>query len=65
MEFLDINGTKKSSLIVPSTGGKIILFSGFKNPYKEICETRNSSLFMNSIMKNGKVRIENQTITRV
>jgi hypothetical protein len=27
-----------------------ILFSGFKNPYKKIRETRNSHLFMNSIL---------------
>ncbi len=37
----------------PSTGG--ILFSGFKNPCKRICDTRcNLSLLMYSILSNGK-----------
>ncbi len=48
MEFLDINLTKDSSLLLyaihsPFCWGilkKAILFSGFKNKYKKICETR-------------------------
>ncbi len=35
---------------------KNILFSGFKNHYK-----KSSSLFMTSILKNWKMRVENQT----
>jgi hypothetical protein len=33
---------------------KTILFSGFKNPYKKSTKQENSSLFMNSILYNGK-----------
>jgi hypothetical protein len=33
--------------------------SGFKNPYKK------TSLFMNSILLNGKMRVENQIKARV
>ncbi len=35
----------------------------FKHPY-QIFQQENSSLFMNSILKNGKMRVENQTKTR-
>jgi hypothetical protein len=48
MEFLDINITKDLSLLLHSVLSplywrilkKTILFSGNKNPYKKICETR-------------------------
>ncbi len=58
MEFLDINLTKNSSLLLHAIHNplywqilkKPILFSGFKNPYKKIRETRNSSLFVDSIL---------------
>ncbi len=48
VEFLDINLTKDSSLLLHAIPSpfywrilkKIILFSGFKNSYKKICETR-------------------------
>jgi hypothetical protein len=59
MEFWDVNLTKDSSLLHHathslSTGAfskKTRLYSGFKNTYKKIRKkTRNSSLFMNSIM---------------
>jgi hypothetical protein len=55
MEFLDINLTKDSSLLLYASRSlfywellkKTILYSGFKNQYKLIRKTRNSSLFMN------------------
>ncbi len=40
---------------------KTILFSGFKNPYKKSAKQEDSSLFMNSILKNEEMRAENQT----
>jgi hypothetical protein len=48
MEFLDINLTKDSNLLLHAIHSafywrilkKTILFSGFQNPYKKICETR-------------------------
>ncbi len=48
MEFLDINLTEDSSLLLHAIHSsfyladlkKNILFSGFKNPYKKIRETR-------------------------
>jgi hypothetical protein len=48
MEFLDINFTKDSSLLLHAIHSpfywrilkKTILFSGLKNPYKKIRETR-------------------------
>ncbi len=72
IEFLDINITKDSSLSLHAINSpfyqrnlkKTILFSGFNNPDKKISETRKSSLFMNSIQQNGKVKVENQTKTR-
>jgi hypothetical protein len=47
----------------PSGGSqKTILFFGFKNPHKKkSAKQENSSLFMNSILYNGKMRVENQT----
>jgi hypothetical protein len=74
MEFLDINSTKDSSLLLHTIHNsfswwilkKTIHFSGFKHPYKKIRETKEkSSLFMNSILWNGKMRVDNQTKTRV
>jgi hypothetical protein len=48
MEFLSINSTKDSSLLLPDIHShfywkvlkKTMLFSGFKIPFKKICETR-------------------------
>jgi hypothetical protein len=48
MEFLDINLTKELSLLLHAIHSpfywrilkKNVLFSGFKNPYKKIRETR-------------------------
>jgi hypothetical protein len=62
MEFLDIILTKDSSLLLftvyPTSGfKKPKLYSGFKNPYREIQE--NVSLFMTSILWNEKMRVEN------
>jgi hypothetical protein len=69
MEFLDISLTKDSSLLLHAIhwqiSKKTILFFGFKNPYKKIRKTKNSCLFMNSILWNRKKRVENQTIVRV
>jgi hypothetical protein len=44
---------------------KTILFSGLKNPYEKSTKQENSSLFKNSILQNGKMRVENQTKTRI
>jgi hypothetical protein len=44
---------------------KTILFSGYKNPYKKCTKQENKGLFMNSILEKGKIRVENQTKTRV
>jgi hypothetical protein len=71
-EFLDINLTKYSSLLLYVIHSpfywwilkKTIFFSGFKNPCKKSAKQANSSLFMNSILWNGKVRVENQTKNR-
>jgi hypothetical protein len=72
MEFLDINLTKDSNLLLNDAIyspfywrilKKTILFSDAKIPYKKICETRKHDLFMNSILKNGKMRVENETKT--
>jgi hypothetical protein len=69
MEFLDINLAKDSMpFTVPLTGGfqrKTILFPGFKNSYKKSAKQENLSLFMNSIVWNGKMRVENKTKTLV
>jgi hypothetical protein len=40
MEFLDINLTKGSSLLLHAILKEIIFFSGFKNPHKKIRETK-------------------------
>jgi hypothetical protein len=74
MEFVDMHLTKDSSLWLRAIHSpfywriflkKTILLSGFKNPYKKIHKHENSSLFMNSILYNGKMGIENQTKTQV
>ncbi len=54
MEFLDINLTKDSSLLLSAIYSpfywrilrKTILFSGLKNPYKQIRETRKLESFL-------------------
>jgi hypothetical protein len=69
MEFLDIILTKNSSLLFHAIHSpfywlilkKTILFSGFKNPYKQ----ENSRLFIKSILKDRKIRVESQTKTQV
>jgi hypothetical protein len=71
MEFLDINLTKVSSLLILaihslSTGGflkRIRLYSGFKNTYKKSAKQENLSLFMNTILYKGKIGVENQKKT--
>ncbi len=73
MEFSNINLTKDSSLLLHAIPSpfywrilqKTILYSGFINPYKKYTKQENSSLFMNSILQKRKVRVENQTKTRV
>ncbi len=65
MEFLDINLAKDSMpFTVPfywRISKKTILFPGFKNPYRKSAKQENLSLFINSIVQNGKMRVENQT----
>jgi hypothetical protein len=60
MEFLDINLTKDSSLLLPAIHAiqspfywRILQKPPLKNLTK-ICETRNTNLFMNSILKKRK-----------
>jgi hypothetical protein len=58
IEFLDLNLTKVSSLLLNTihcpfywrTLKEIMLFSGFKNPYKISTKQENLSLFMNSML---------------
>jgi hypothetical protein len=38
-----------------------VLFSDFKNPHKKSAKQASSSLFMNSILWNRKMKVENQT----
>ncbi len=72
MEFLDISLTTDSSLLLYAIHSpfywqilkKNIVYSSFKNPKKSE-KQENSSLFMNSIAQNKKIRIENQTKTQV
>jgi len=40
MEFLDIYSIKTIAMLFTVLLQKAILYSGFKNPYKKICETR-------------------------
>jgi hypothetical protein len=42
---------------------KTRLYSGFKNGYKNIRETRKLESVLNSILKKGKMIVENQTKT--
>jgi hypothetical protein len=73
MEFLDKNLTKASRLLLYAIHSpfcwrilkKTIIFSDFKNPYKKSVKQENSSLFMNSILYNGKMRVESNTKTQV
>jgi hypothetical protein len=59
MEFLDISLKKAVLHAIHSPFHwrvlkKIILFSGFENPYKKSAKQENSSLFMNSIFLEWK-----------
>ncbi len=73
MEFLDISKKKdsrhfasyysQSLLLADFKENHTLLFSGFKIPDKKSAKKENSSLFMNSILKNGKMRVENHTET--
>ncbi len=58
MEFLDINLTKDSSLLLHAVHS---LFTDFKKTSKQ----ENSSLFMNALCREEKMRVENQTKIRV
>jgi hypothetical protein len=63
MEFLEINLTKDSSLLIHAIHSpfywrilkKTIHFSGFKSSYKKSAKQENSSLFMKSILLNLKM----------
>jgi hypothetical protein len=60
MEFLENNfASCYSQFILLADFKENHTLSGFKNPYK------NSSLFIKSILLNGKMRVENQIKTRV
>ncbi len=69
MDFLDINLTRDSSLLLHAIHSpffwwilkKTIVFSGFKYPCKKSPKQENSSLSMNSIVQNRKIRVENKT----
>jgi hypothetical protein len=71
MEFLDNKFDKRVESFAPCYAQslklylrilkKTILFSGFKNPYQKSAKQEDSSLFMNSILKNEEMRAENQT----
>ncbi len=73
MEFLDINLTKVSRLLIHaihslSTVGflkSIRLYSGFKKTYKKSAKQENLSLFTNIILYKGKMEVENQKKTWV
>jgi hypothetical protein len=73
MEFLDINFTKDSSLLLHAIHSsfnwrilkKTKLFFGFKNTYKKSVKQKNLSLFMNSILLNRKIKIENLSLKRL
>ncbi len=73
MEFLDIILTKDSSLLLHAIHNplywrilkKTILLSGLQTLTKRSAKKKNSSLFMNSILWNVKMRVENQTKTPV
>jgi hypothetical protein len=64
---MDISLTQDSSLLLRAMHSpfywrilkKTILQSGFNNPYKKFASQENLSLFMNSILLNGKMRVEN------
>ncbi len=66
---MDINVTKDSSLLLHAIYSpfyrqifqKTKLFTGFQDPYQKSAKQENSRLFMNGILWNGKMRVENQT----
>jgi hypothetical protein len=67
IELLDINLT----LVFCSCYSKSLLLADFKENHtllsctKKSAKQENSSLFMNRILKNGNMRVENQTKTQV
>ncbi len=73
MEFLHINMTKNSSLLLHPIHipfywrilKKTILYSGFINTPKKSAKQENSSLFMKSILYNGIVKVENLSLIRL
>jgi hypothetical protein len=73
MELLDSNLTKDSSLLFHaihslSTGGffrKPISILVLKYIQKKFAKQENSSLFMNSILQNGKMRVEKSSLRRI
>jgi hypothetical protein len=69
MEFLDIKFNKRLESMLHSPFYwrilKTIFLCGLINPYKKSAKQENSSLFMNSILQNGKMMVENQTKSRV
>ncbi len=68
MEFLGINLTKGSSLLLHAVHSSLywqilkkpILFSGLKNPYKKIRETRKLESIREYHFVERKMRVENQ-----
>ncbi len=70
MKFLDISLIKDSSILLHAIHSPFylrilkttILCSGFNKPYKK--SAKNSSLFMNSVLYKGEMRVENLTKTR-
>ncbi len=69
MEFLDIILTKDLSFLLHSIHSPFywrisknpILFFGFNNPYKKICETRKLKSIPEQHFEERKMRVENQT----
>ncbi len=56
MEFLDINLTKDSSLLLHAIYSQSLYWQILKLLTKKSTKQENSSLFMNSIFLNGKMR---------
>ncbi len=73
MEFLDINLTKELNLLLHAIHRpfywrifkKTVFFSGFKNHYKKICETRKLESIHEWHIVEWKNEGRNQTKTRV
>jgi hypothetical protein len=73
MEFLDINLTKDLSLLLYAIYNlfywrllkKTVLYTDFKDSHKKSTKQENSSLFMNSILYNEKMRAENLSLRRL